>query len=120
MDFSEVWLDIPEQSGNEAADAAQTISTVESAAEYILPNSDSVEITADQLSQLTAEQLMLARNEIYARHGRQFDTSEIQQYFNSKSWYVPQYTPDEFDAIQDGIFNEIERRNIELILQEEN
>ncbi len=120
MDFSEVWLDIPEQSGNEAADAAQTISTVESAAEYILPNSDSVEITADQLSQLTAEQLMLARNEIYARHGRQFDTPEIQQYFNSKSWYVPQYTPDEFDAIQDGIFNEIERRNIELILQEEN
>lgn len=120
MDPSEVWLDIPGQSVNETVDITQVTNAGGSESEYILPNSDSVEITAEQLSQLTAEQLMLARNEIYARHGRQFDTPEIQQYFDSKSWYVPQYTPDEFEVIQEGIFNEIERKNIELIIQAEN
>lgn len=119
-ELSEMWLDIPGQSENETPDVTQSVSTVENETEYIFPNSDSVEITEEQLSQLTAEQLMLARNEIYARHGRRFDTPEIQQYFDSKSWYVPQYTPDEFAAIQDGIFNETERKNIERILQAEN
>ena len=64
---------------------------------------------------LTKEQLGLARNEIFARHGRMFDTAEIQQYFDSRSWYVPKYAPAEFDAMGDGIFNEYEKYNMESI-----
>jgi len=44
-----------------------------------------------------------------------FDTAEIQQYFDSRSWYVPKYAPAEFDAMGDGIFNEYEKYNMESI-----
>lgn len=80
------------------------------AGEYILPTSNSEYLTEETLISkgLTKEQLGLARNEIFARHGRMFDTAEIQQYFDSRSWYVPKYAPAEFDAMGDGIFNEYE------------
>lgn len=43
----------------------------------------------------------------------------FQDYFNAKSWYVPQYDPDQFDAMQDTIFNEYEKANAKLILEVE-
>ena len=87
------------------------------AGEYILPTSNSEYLTEETLISkgLTKEQLGLARNEIFARHGRMFDTAEIQQYFDSRSWYVPKYAPAEFDAMGDGIFNEYEKYNMESI-----
>lgn len=87
------------------------------AGEYILPTSNSEYLTEETLISkgLTKEQLGLARNEIFARHGRMFDTPEIQQYFDSRSWYVPKYAPAEFDAMGDGIFNEYEKYNMESI-----
>ena len=36
---------------------------------------------------LTWEQCCLARNEIYARHGRIFQTPRIAAYFEAQSWY---------------------------------
>ncbi len=35
----------------------------------------------------TLEQLYLARNEIYARHGKPFKTNELNTYFRSQNWY---------------------------------
>lgn len=64
---------------------------------------------------LTGEQLRLARNEIYARYGRTFKTAEIQAYFDSQPWYVPQYTPEEFDVIEEDILNPHEKYNLALI-----
>ena len=55
--------------------------------EYILFNSDSIMLTETDLEFLSDRELELARNEIYARHGRKFNTDYIQQYFDSKSWY---------------------------------
>lgn len=80
---------------------------------YILPTSNSEYLTEETLISkgLTKEQLGLARNEIFARHGRMFDTPEIQQYFDSRS----KYAPAEFDAMGDGIFNEYEKYNMESI-----
>lgn len=85
--------------------------------QYILPDSNSEYLTEEILISrgLTKEQLGLARNEIFARHGRMFDTPEIQQYFDSRSWYAPRYAPAEFDAMGDGIFNEYEKYNMESI-----
>ena len=68
---------------------------------------------------LTLEQLRIARNEIYARLGRTFDDPELQNYFNSKSWYVGKYTPAEFDSYGDSILNEFELANSRLILEVE-
>lgn len=85
--------------------------------DYILPNSNTEYLTVEQLISmgLTAEQLRLARNEIFARHGRRFNTPEIQQYFEGKPWYVPRYSPEEFDSMVQDIFNDIEFYNIDVI-----
>lgn len=85
--------------------------------DYILPNSSSTYLTRADLSGLTQEQLRLARNEIYARHGRKFKTKELQDYFNSKSWYTGTI---ESNAFKDDYLNMYEKENIKLIQSLEN
>lgn len=63
----------------------------------------------------SSAQLELAKNEIYARHGRIFVTQSIADYFNSKSWYQGTVDPDTFDSQQDSVFNEYEIANIQKI-----
>ena len=87
--------------------------------EYILPYSDSQYYSQSELEALSDEELRLARNEIYARHGRMFDDEELQAYFDSKSWYEGIYTPEEFDAFGDSVFNEYELYNRDLIVEVE-
>ena len=55
--------------------------------EYILAGSSDHELTDEELSGLSADEAQMAINEIYARHGNVFQSSEIQSYFESKSWY---------------------------------
>ena len=78
----------------------------------ILPDSSSRILTDSEVKNLTKDQLRLARNEIYARHGRRFDDVELQDYFNSKSWYSGTIAPDDFT---EEMLSEIEKKNIELI-----
>lgn len=83
--------------------------------EYFFPESNSRYLTDDEVSVYSSDQLELAKNEIYARHGRQFVTESIADYFNSKSWYQGTIDPETFDAQQDSIFNEYEIANIQKI-----
>lgn len=85
--------------------------------EYILPECDTRVYTKEELSVLSAEELRLARNEIYARHGRIFSAEDLKNYFQSKSWYTPQYEGTEFDAKGDSILNEYEIANRNLIVE---
>ena len=85
--------------------------------EYILPECDTRMYTKEELSVLSAEELRLARNEIYARHGRMFSAEDLKNYFQSKSWYTPQYEGTEFDAKGDSILNEYEIANRNLIVE---
>ena len=89
------------------------------AGDYIFPQSNSEYLTRDRLEGLSKDQLAYARNEIYARHGRTFRDQTFQDYFNSKSWYAPQYDPDTFDAMQDTVCNDYEKENARLILDVE-
>lgn len=57
-------------------------------AHYLLP-SDSRLITESDLQGMSREDVALARNEIYARHGRTFRNETYQAYFDSQSWYTP-------------------------------
>lgn len=84
----------------------------EEAGEYIIADSDSRYLTEVDLEGFTKEDLSLARNEIYARHGRMFDTVELQEYFSGKDWYVPTYPADEFP---DNELNEYEKENAQFI-----
>lgn len=88
--------------------------------EYILPESNTRFYTSDELSVLTLEQLRIARNEIYARHGRMFSSDDMKSYFSNKSWYTPAYSISEFDAQGDSLLNEFEISNRNVITELEN
>lgn len=57
--------------------------------DYVLSGSDTRQLTADDLSPLSPAQLRIARNEIYARHGRRFVSADLASYFSKKAWYQP-------------------------------
>ena len=85
---------------------------------FVLADSDTRRYTSDDLEDLSDWELEVARNEIYARHGREFSNKALQDYFNSQSWYEPRYSAEEFDAL-DGVLNQTEVANAELILSVE-
>ncbi|MBM6751333.1 YARHG domain-containing protein [Mediterraneibacter glycyrrhizinilyticus] len=84
--------------------------------DYILPESNKRLLTEEDLKGLSSEQLRLARNEIFARHGRIFGSSDLQDYFESKPWYKGTADADDF---QDSSLSEIESKNVEFILEHE-
>lgn len=84
--------------------------------QYILPLSDQVYLTREDIEGLSAEELRIARNEIYARHGRLFRDEALQAYFNSCDWYVGSVSADDFS---DSVFNEYEMANKDLIVSYE-
>lgn len=85
--------------------------------DYFFPESNSRYLTDEEISVYSSSDLELAKNEIYARHGRRFITERIADYFNSKSWYQGVVDPESFDARQSSIFNEYEIANIAKIVQ---
>ena len=82
--------------------------------EYIFPDSDSRRLTEGELSVLSQDVLRIAKNEIYARHGRMFASEDLQLYFGSKSWYSGTIPGEQFS---ESVFNQIEKDNIALIQQ---
>ena len=52
---------------------------------------------------------MLARNEIFARHGRRFQNQDIQAYFDSCSLYEGTIAPEDFDT---SVMNDVEVQNV--------
>lgn len=91
--------------------------TSTSSGTYVLPDSATRLYSADELSGLSNWQLYVARNEIYARHGRMFQRQDLQDYFNSQSWYTPLYSPEQFDSM--GLLSSTEQQNASTILSVE-
>ena len=87
--------------------------------EYILPFSNERYLTDADLDPLSEWELKLARNEIYARHGRRFKDPELQSYFDSKSWYNGRYSPEDFDRNHSSDLSTLEKKNAEYILKYE-
>lgn len=89
--------------------------------EYIFPNSDSEYLTELDVKKLSASKINLAKNELYARHGRKFDREDLQEYFEGCSWYSPVYTAKEWDKYGDAyFFNKYEIKNRNLLKKWEN
>ena len=83
---------------------------------YILSDSSSRELTIADISGLSHDQLELARNEIYARHGRKFTNPTLQNYFDSQAWYTGTIEPEDFT---DDMLSDIEKSNIQFIKDHE-
>ncbi len=78
----------------------------------LIPDSDKRELTEDDLAGFGKEELRIARNEIYARHGRKFSDKELQSHFDGLEWYVPEIDAKDFN---EGMLSEIEKRNLRII-----
>lgn len=102
------------EEAEEAEEAEEQI--VEEISEYILEDSDSKYLTEDDLEGLSKEECRLARNELYARHGRKFDDESLQEYFNSCSWYRGTIDVSEFS---EAMLSDIEIANRDLIVEYE-
>jgi len=77
---------------------------------YLLNGSQNRYLEASDLKDLTEKELILARNEIYARHGYVFSDEDLQTYFCTKSWYTPAGT-----IVSETSLNEYESNNIKLV-----
>ena len=79
---------------------------------YILPDSATRRLTQADVAGLTWEQCCLARNEIYARHGRIFQTPQIAAYFEAQSWYHGTVPGASFD---NNMLSPIEHANADFL-----
>ena len=100
--------------GGGAAGAGGSLIAGASIRGYVFENSSDEILDPQELVELSADMLSIARNEIYARHGWVFDNIDLQMYFNQQDWYVPLYNN---DAIE---LNEIESVNVAIIMEVEN
>jgi hypothetical protein len=89
----------------------------EPAGKYILPESNSRYLEMKDLEGLTREECRLARNELYARHGRRFDDAGLQAYFDSCEWYHGSIAPGDFR--EEAVMNKYEIANRDLIIRYE-
>lgn len=127
-DYEKVNIDLPlveEEKFNTVEDSEtaeekntideENLETVEES-EYILENSDVEYLTKKDLVGFSAEQCRLARNELYARHGRLFDDENLQKYFDNCSWYQGRIPASDFE---ESMLSEVEIANRDLIVEYE-
>jgi len=82
---------------------------------FVIPDSDIRYVDDSDLIGLSSWELFVARNEIYAWHGRGFKNEDLRTYFADQDWYVERYTPEEFDTMPSPL-NKYEKANAIFIL----
>ena len=102
----------PEETDDAAAEESPEPSEEPEAVDYLLPDSSTRAVTEADLQDLSWRELCLARNEIFARHGRIFKTPEIAAYFESKDWYDGRYS--------EVTLSSLETQNVNFIIAYEN
>ncbi len=80
--------------------------------DYVLPQSSSRLLSGSDVAGLSLREINYAKNEIYARHGRLFDSPELQNHFNSKSWYRGTVSPGSFS---ESLLSNVEKKNVEYL-----
>lgn len=89
----------------------------EDSVSWFLSDSSNRYYSRSELEKLDDYSLQMAINEIYARHGRKFDTPSIREYFEDQPWYHGTISPADFDGKESKYFNEYETANRELMAQ---
>lgn len=95
----------------------EQVSEVESKLQeaYIFPDSADKYLSEDEIRSVSVDDMALGRNEIFARHGYIFNEEPFKTYFADQSWYEGTVPSDQFHA--DQVFNDFEKKNVELIRQ---
>lgn len=81
---------------------------------YILPQSSERLLTDSDVDGMSYDDMQMAINEIYARHGRKFSSQSVQSYFDEQSWYQGTVEPEDFS---DSVFSQIEGENVLFLLK---
>lgn len=108
-DFDEESIDYEEEGGEDFSNSGNLD-------EYIFPESDTKKLSVKEIKKYGSTKLRIAKNEIYARHGRMFNDASLQEYFDSMSWYEGRIAPEDFD---ESVLNSIEKANIRLLAKYE-
>ncbi|HXG65867.1 MAG TPA: protein kinase, partial [Blastocatellia bacterium] len=66
-------------------------------------------INEAEIAGIAPANLRILRNAVYARHGRTFDSPELQSYFNSRPWYRPN------PNYSDSSLTDNDRANVSLL-----
>ena len=107
-------------SGVDLFDLSPEIQETEAAedtrSEYIFADADTRYLTQEEVDKLSLQAVCYAKNEIYARHGRKFLSTELQEYFNDKSWYQGTVEAEKFSP---SVFNKYESDNIQILVKAE-
>lgn len=86
--------------------------TAKAADEYLISYSDSRYLSEQDVQGFSVQELCYAKNEIFARHGRIFQSVELTEYFKAQSWYSGYIAPEEF---QSSFLSEVEWTNAEFL-----
>lgn len=78
------------------------------------PQASTRYLNSDDLKYLSAYELKIMRNEIFARHGYVFKTAEMKAYFNDQLWYRNTLKLETNDDVSSHL-NEYEKHNISII-----
>lgn len=103
----------PLPENKESATATKSTQEDNNKSEFVFADSNTRELTREDLIGLSEWELKVARNEIYARHGREFVHEDLKCYFAKKDWYKPSsnYSPSDLSTL--------ENKNVALILNYE-
>jgi hypothetical protein len=93
--------------GGEIAEVQPEVPADKPKAGFILPDSSRRRIGQRDIAEMSPAQLRIARNEIFARHGRIFASADLRQYFSQFAWYEP--------TSNDTALSEVETANVEFL-----
>ena len=96
------------------AQQEQAVSDTMSTA-YLMPDSAERYLEASDIENYSHDEIQLIINEIYARHGREFQVQENIDYFNAQDWYDPVSGKTDEEIVSE--FNEFEKANMELLCE---
>ena len=84
--------------------------------DFYLIDSHKELVTPEMLRGLTIDELNIAYNEIFARHGHDFKSLDLREYFIGCLWYRPVYGR----TVSTAELSEIENQNLNIIRNEIN
>ena len=98
-----------ECSKDHSADGAEPTGDV---LQYFIEYCDQLYFTEDDIRDFDDEMCMYARNAIFAKSGRKFQSQQLQDYFGKYSWYEPAV---ETDSFSEDMLNRKQLENLALI-----
>lgn len=83
---------------------------------YFIENCDSTFLSEEDVKGFDKEMCRIARNALYAKSGRMFNDSALQEFFEQFDWYDPHISPSSFTG---DMLNKYQSANLNVISQYE-